>query len=442
LQATNEELLASNEELQSTNEELQSTNEELFTVNAEYQSKIIELTELTNDIDNILSISQISFLLIDENFEVRRFSPNITKLFSLLNNDIGRPITHIPNFISSPDPIALFRGVLSDLKPVEMEITEENGRFYMMRVEPYSIGPKSYSGLVASFFDITELKKSKSALMTSEEKFKTLFDTMELGVVYQNESGEITSANPAAESILGLTLDQMQGKKSIDPHWHAVREDGSPFPGEEHPSMTALKTGSKIRDVIMGVYNPRKKSTTWINVSAVPMFKPGAKKPFQVYATFHDITIQREAQAEALVTENHFRQLFDEMQNGIAVHEMIFNKANEPVNYRFISVNPAFEKHTGLNAKEILGKTVMEIFPQLDPGWIQRYGEVVATGNPMHFTEYSKELNKTFRISAFRPAKNQFAVIVQDITDQKKLEEQLLELQKKYKKAAGRSRQD
>jgi two-component system CheB/CheR fusion protein len=442
LQATNEELLASNEELQSTNEELQSTNEELFTVNAEYQSKIIELTELTNDIDNILSISQISFLLIDENFEVRRFSPNITKLFSLLNNDIGRPITHIPNFISNSDPVALFRVVLSDLKPVELEIADENGRFYMMRVEPYSIGPKSYSGLVASFFDITELKKSRSALMTSEERFKNLFDTMELGVVYQNDRGEITSVNPAAENILGLTLEQMQGKKSIDPHWHSVHEDGSPFPGEEHPSMIALKTGNKISGVIMGVYNPKKQNTTWIHVSAVPMFKPGAKTPFQVYATFQDITIQREAQSDAMITEKHFRQLFDEMQNGIAVHEMLFNKANEPVNYRFISVNPAFEEHTGLKSKEILGKTILEIFPQLDPGWIQRYGEVVTTGIPAHFVEYSKELNKTFRISAFRPGKNQFAVIVQDITDQKILEDQLRELQKIHKKATGKSGHD
>jgi len=89
---------------------------------------------------------------------------------------------------------------------------------------------------------------------------------------------------------LGLTLAQMQGKKSIDPDWHAMREDGSPFPGEAHPSMVALHSGNKVIDVVMGVFNPKINDTVWINVNAVPMFHEGEKKPFQVYSTFHDIT--------------------------------------------------------------------------------------------------------------------------------------------------------
>ena len=103
LQATNEELLASNEELQSTNEELQSTNEELFTVNAESQSKIIELTELHNDVDNLLASSQIGTLLLDENAHVRRFSPQIATLFHLLDSDIGRPIGHLTHYLKEID---------------------------------------------------------------------------------------------------------------------------------------------------------------------------------------------------------------------------------------------------------------------------------------------------------------------------------------------------
>ncbi|MEI2782769.1 MAG: PAS domain-containing protein [Candidatus Competibacter sp.] len=104
LQATNEELLASNEELQSTNEELQSTNEELFTVNTEYQSKIIELTELNNDVENLLGATQIGHLLLDENLEVRRFSPRIAEIFKLLESDVGRPITHISHYLANCDP--------------------------------------------------------------------------------------------------------------------------------------------------------------------------------------------------------------------------------------------------------------------------------------------------------------------------------------------------
>ncbi|MCF8367266.1 MAG: PAS domain S-box protein [Bacteroidales bacterium] len=421
LQATNEELLASNEELQSTNEELQSTNEELFTVNAEYQSKIIELTELYNDIENILSISQISLILLDENLEVKRYSPNITKIFSLLSNDIGRPITHITHFIQGLDPVKVLNQVQSSNTSSENEIRTEDGRAYLMRVEPYFIGPKLYSGIVASFIDITELKTSKSELKNSENRFFTLFETMDLGVVYQDAEGSIISANPAAENILGLSVDQMQGKKSVDPHWKAVHEDGSPFPGKEHPSMIALKTGEKVKDVVMGVYNPLKNGITWINISAVPMFKNGAKKPFQVYATFQDITGRKQAQLDLVKNEEQYRLLFSEISSGIAVHEMIFDEKGKPVDYRFLKVNTAFEKQTGLKADDIVGKTVLEVIPNIEQLWIERYGNVVLSGEPVSFTQYSKEFEKYFEIRALRLARGQFAVIFHDITDYKKL---------------------
>jgi two-component system CheB/CheR fusion protein len=425
LQATNEELLASNEELQSTNEELQSTNEELFTVNAEYQSKIIELTELYNDIENILSTSQISFLLLDENLEVRRFSPNIAKIFSLLTNDIGRPITHISHFLKIIDFTKLVKEVQLNSRVVDKEVITEDNRCYMMRVEPYIIGPKSYSGIVISFIDITELKSSKSELQYSEDRFRTLFETMELGVIYQDEDGKIISANPAAESILGLNAEQLQGKKSIDPGWKSIHEDGSVFPGVEHPSMIALRTGEKVNNVVMGIHNPDEKSIKWINISAVPMFRAESDKPFQVYATFQDITLKKQIEFELIINEEQYRLLFNETDSGIALHEMIFDENNEPIDYRFIKVNPAFELQTGLKASEIVGKTVLEVIPNLGKNWISRYGEVVKTGIPIRFMDFSKEINKYFDIRAFRPAIGQFAVVIHDISEHKTIDESL-----------------
>ncbi len=91
LQATNEELLASNEELQSTNEELQSVNEELYTVNAEYQGKITELTLLNNDLDNLFNSTQIATLFLDENLDIRRFTPRLQSIFHIMAHDVDRP---------------------------------------------------------------------------------------------------------------------------------------------------------------------------------------------------------------------------------------------------------------------------------------------------------------------------------------------------------------
>ncbi|MBK8510301.1 MAG: chemotaxis protein CheB [Candidatus Competibacter sp.] len=168
LQATNEELLASNEELQSTNEELQSTNEELFTVNTEYQSKMIELTELSNDVENLLGAPGIGHLLLDENLEVRRFSPQISRIFKLLDSDIGRPITHISHYLTSGNPLQALREVQATNQILEREVRTREEVWYLMRVAPYIVGPKTFSGAVLSFVDITHYKQLQQALARRE----------------------------------------------------------------------------------------------------------------------------------------------------------------------------------------------------------------------------------------------------------------------------------
>jgi PAS domain-containing protein len=115
---------------------------------------------------------------------------------------------------------------------------------------------------------ITERKRMEQALAESEREHRTLFETMAQGVVYQDAEGQIIDANPAAQRILGLTLDQMQGRTSTDPRWRAIHPDGSAFAGDTHPSMVALQTGRQVRNVVMGVYSPRNEAYTWININA------------------------------------------------------------------------------------------------------------------------------------------------------------------------------
>jgi PAS domain-containing protein len=117
----------------------------------------------------------------------------------------------------------------------------------------------------------------------SDISYRNLFETMAQGVVYQNVEGQIISANKSAEKILGLTFDQMTGMTSLDPQWRAIHEDGSDFSGETHPAMVALKTGETVKDVLMGVFNPDEEDYRWINANAVPEYRGGERKPYQVY---------------------------------------------------------------------------------------------------------------------------------------------------------------
>ena len=134
------------------------------------------------------------------------------------------------------------------------------------------------------------MKKNHS--LKNNTKYRHLYNSMSQGVVYQNADGYITEANPAAQRLLGLTLAQLQGRKSIDPRWKAIRKDGSDFPGEQHPAMRALKTGETIKNEIMGVYHPNKGTHVWILVSAEPITTNSSEEPVEVFATFTDVTDQ------------------------------------------------------------------------------------------------------------------------------------------------------
>ena len=145
----------------------------------------------------------------------------------------------------------------------------------------------------------------------SESRFQNLYNSMNQGVVYQDLKGEIIAANPAAEKFLGLSLDQMQGRKSIDPRWKSIRPDGSDFPGDEHPAMVSLKTGKPVYNEVMGIYHPLKDYYVWILVSAEPIINEKTSAPIEVFTTFIDITDQiiaekrlmHQSKLQALLTE-------------------------------------------------------------------------------------------------------------------------------------------
>ncbi|MEM7714241.1 MAG: chemotaxis protein CheB [Cyanobacteria bacterium P01_A01_bin.68] len=172
-QATNEELTASNEELQSTNEELHSVNEELYTVNAEYQSKIGELTELNNDIDNLLRSTDIGVVFLDRNLKIRKFTPAATVAINLVEADINRPLKHITHNLNCANLMELLKAVIESQKGVDKEVKLVEGDLHvLMRINPYLLEDGNLDGVVISFIDIDEVKTIQQQIYLVNQELK------------------------------------------------------------------------------------------------------------------------------------------------------------------------------------------------------------------------------------------------------------------------------
>jgi PAS domain S-box-containing protein len=208
----------------------------------------------------------------------------------------------------------------------------------------------SHRTVAVSFIDVTERKKAEESLRESEEKYRTLFETMEQGVFYQDTEGNFFSANPAAGSILGLTHDELVDRTSYDPRWRALKEDGSHFEDkEEYPPMVALRTGKQVLNVVMGVFNPLLEEHRWLLINAIPQFRDGETEPFQVYTTFSDITDLKYAEDKVRESERRYRLLADNVSDVIWAMDMDFN-------YTYIS--PSVERVRGFTPEEAIRQTL------------------------------------------------------------------------------------
>lgn len=203
LQAANEELLASNEELQSTNEELQSVNEELYTVNAEYQRKIGELTELTNDMDNLLSSTDVGTVFLDRQLRIRRFTPQSADAFNLLPQDIGRSIQTFASNIDHGDLVADLRKVLEAGQPIEREVRDRQGRAFFLRLLPYR-AKGTVDGVVLTMIDVSGLRAAEDALFHERYLLNSLLETSPDAIYFKDMRGRFIRMNHAMAARIGI----------------------------------------------------------------------------------------------------------------------------------------------------------------------------------------------------------------------------------------------
>ncbi|HEY5910654.1 MAG TPA: chemotaxis protein CheB [Verrucomicrobiae bacterium] len=168
LQSTNEELQSTNEELTTSKEEMQSMNEELQTVNTELQAKVDELSRASNDMKNLLNSTDIATLFLDNELNVRRFTPQATKIIKLIPADEGRPITDLASELRYPELAEDARGVLRTLASAEKPISARDGRWFGVRIMPYRTLDDRIDGVVITFADITAAKTLEAKLRAKQ----------------------------------------------------------------------------------------------------------------------------------------------------------------------------------------------------------------------------------------------------------------------------------
>ncbi len=208
LQSSNEELIASNEELQSTNEELQSVNEELFTVNSEHQVKIEELTNMTDDLSNLVKNTEIGALYLDSNLCIRKITPIMSRVTNILESDIGRPVSHLSGMQSYPKMISDIEQVMDKLQTIEREIKDQDGAVWLVRIRPYRTESHSVEGVILTIVDISTLKET---MYTNAELIKKLNSSLSSSKIacweYNTETDIIKYSDVKAE-MLGYSYDE------------------------------------------------------------------------------------------------------------------------------------------------------------------------------------------------------------------------------------------
>jgi len=348
LQATNEELLASNEELQSTNEELQSVNEELYTVNAEYQSKISELTEANNDLDNLFGNTHLATLFLDENLEIRRFTNEITNLIRIMEQDIGRPFDHFAHSLVDVDLDRLIREVNQKHTAIEMEIENREGQSFLMRAFPYRIGPNMYAGVLLIFINIDLTKQMQRALEQSEERNLLAQQSAHFGTWDWQMSSNKLTWSPTIEKLFGIKKGKFDG--TYEAFLNSIPAEDRVRVKEQ--VQLSLDDPNRMYSVEHRIIREDNDEVRWMLESG-KVHCDDSGKPYRMVGMVKDITDKKLAELSNISTSKMFTA---------ALENLKMLTVQIDAEGRVLFLNHFFCEYTGWEEKEVIGKIWTEHF--------------------------------------------------------------------------------
>ena len=260
---------------------------------------------------------------------------------------------------------------------------------------------------------IHERDIASQEIQQSEERFRALVENGTDAVTLLDANGTILYEGPTVEHLTGYKAEERIGRSGL---------------GNLHPD--DLPSIQKVMGQVMSTpgqsfraefRSVRKDGAVWWTegVATNLLHNPSVQA---IVINYRDITERKRAVDALRTSEQKYRMLFENMTNGFALHEMIYDENGKPCNYSYLAVNPAFEKLTGVPVNALMGKTVLDVMPNTEDHWIQTFGKVAETGEPTAYLNYARELGKYYDTWVFSPQRGQFAVIFNDVTERKVME--------------------
>jgi len=450
--------------------------------------------------------------------------------------------------------------------PIENIIITSEGNEIPVEIlgQTIKIGEKEL--LLGTFRDIRVRKNTLDILKRSEERYSSLLQHLETGVVVHAADTSIITSNPRASELLGLSIEQMKGKVAIDPAWCFLNPDNSTMSLENYPVNRVLNTKQLIRNQILGIKQSSSAAIIWVTVNGFPVlnneneiteivisfnditerklaeekiieserelkrqnglfdslirnlpmgvfmveapsgkpllandaaltllgrgilpdanrenlhdvydaYKTGCNEKYPVdempvirgmkgessriddmlvkrpdgtdtlleifgspvtdeigniwasLVSFMDISDRKKAELALKESEEKLSALFGAMTEMVVIHELVFDKSGNAVDYRLLDCNEAFCSITGMKKLDVVGKLATEVYQTDSAPYLDIYCEIAISGNSYEFTRYYAPMDKHFRISVVSPSKNHFATITADITAMKHAQDEIL----------------
>ncbi|OGO30412.1 MAG: hypothetical protein A2Z16_00055 [Chloroflexi bacterium RBG_16_54_18] len=237
----------------------------------------------------------------------------------------------------------------------EFQLPADPGtRYFEVYLSPFETGESGVLCMACTVREMTSRRRMEEALKESEQRYRSIVEVLDEGIVIQDHLGRVTGCNRSAQRLLGLTVDESLGKIFVDTQQLAIREDGSPFPHEQHPSMRALHSGQAQEKVIMGVQSPNL-DMRWLLVNSQPLFQDDQANPYAVVSSYVDITPNK--LAENALRDSHRR--FETLLEFAPAAMLVVDQAS-----RILLVNSRLEAEVGYPREQLLGRSISILVPE------------------------------------------------------------------------------